>query len=178
MVLAQTDQVGIKFGMNASTFYESVNHASGYKPGFNAGLYYKSDLRHKFFFRSELFYSGQGQYSVDGNLTTVTSLNYLNLPLLLEYGNRISFVIGPQIGFLLSAHKNGNLTAGDNLRSSMYDADIGIVVGANLQLNKTLHAGVRLNQGISETFLTRSKTQNVVVNFYFGVCLRSELVTK
>ena len=171
---------GLKVGLNTSIFSASINSTSSFKSGLHAGFFLRSKIKHtkNMHFRSELYYSSQGQkdeYDFDGGSTT-TSLNCLNVPILLDIGNKVSFQIGPQIGFLLSGYEKGVLdgqSVNDNLKPLLRKTDLGLVLGLGVNL-KNFNFGARYNKGVSNVFLEKQdipdfpSIQNNVFHFYLG----------
>ena len=108
----------------------------------NFGFYSEIPINEKFSFQPELMYSIQG-FSVDDKVTT---LNYLNLPLMGKYylTKKLSIEAGPQVGFLLSA-KGPSRNAKDNFKT----LDFGVNFGLGYKLNNGLNFGARYNFGLS-----------------------------
>jgi hypothetical protein len=151
-------EFGIKAGLNVSIFSASVNSYAAFKPGLNVGVYSKTQLADYVSWRGELNYSQQGEKDDygSGDLTT-TSVNYLTVPVLLEVGKKVTANIGPQFGFLLSAHERGTLNgqpADDDLKPVMKSSDLGIVFGLGFNPGGNLHFGIRYNMGMTAIFNT------------------------
>jgi hypothetical protein len=174
---------GVKAGLNLSIFSASINSESSWLPGFHIGCYLKQPLSEKIYFRPELYYSKQGQkdeYIQPPNGPTLgntsTKLNYLNVPLLFEFGNKVSLQAGPQLGILLSATESGtilNQQIDDDLKGIMKDVDFSFVVGTGIRLGEDLSLGARLNLGLSEIFDDSGdgdfpSIKNRVFHFYLG----------
>jgi hypothetical protein len=153
---------GIKGGINVSTFSASVNSDAKSRVGMNLGFYIKSAMTYRFFFRPELYYSGQGQkdnYIIPtGGASfgsTTTSMHYINMPLLFEQGRKVSFQIGPQFGLLVKSSEKGtvsNHNVDDDLKDVMTKADFGIVLGMGISPGK-FNFGVRYNIGITDIYI-------------------------
>lgn len=174
---------GIKAGLNTSIFSASVNSESSYKAGFHVGGYMKSSLSEKVFFRPEVFFSGQGQkdeYLTPPNGSSVgsttTTVNYLNVPLLLEFGKKFSLLAGPQVGFLLSAKEEGEIDGeviNDDLKGLMKGTDFSFCIGFGFSTGKHVNLGARLNYGLSEIFDESGSDgfpsiKNRTFHFYLG----------
>jgi hypothetical protein len=185
MSFGQQRDFGIKTGINSSMFNASINSTPSRKSGFHLGFFIRSKIKDKVNFRPELYYSAQGQkdkYDNNGGSTT-TSVNYLNLPLLFEFGNKVSFHLGPQAGFLLSAREKGTI-GGDPVDSDLKDTmkkapELSLILGLNANLSKRVCLGARFNAGLSSIFLeneiapgvTMPPVKNGVLHFYIGVAL-------
>ena len=182
-------QFGIKGGMNVSSLSASINSNSEFRSGFNAGFYFKAPIGKNAFFRPEIFYSVQGQkdnytYStgIDAGKTT-TTLSYLNIPLLLEFGKKITFQTGMQVGVLLSAGEKGTIgtePVDDDLKKFMSKVDMSFVVGMGVNLTPRFNLGARYNLGLSDIFqnayepypgLEFPSVKNRVFHFFVGYSL-------
>lgn len=174
---------GVKAGLNLSIFSASINSESSWLPGFHIGCYLQQPLSEKIFFRPELYYSIQGQkdeYIQPPNGPslgkTTTKLSYLNVPLLFEFGNKVSFQAGPQLGILLSATESGtilNQQIDDDLKEIMKGIDFSLAVGTGIRLGEDVSLGARLNLGLSELFDDSGdgdfpSIKNRVFHFYLG----------
>lgn len=140
-------------------------------------------MSEKVFFRPELYFSSQGQKDeyitppngpIIGETTTTT--NYLNLPLLFEFGKKFSFQAGPQLGFLLSASEEGTIDGeqiDSDLKEIMKEVDFSLVLGTGFQAGDHFNLGARLNLGLSEIFDESGSNdvpsiKNRVFHFYIG----------
>lgn len=174
---------GIKAGLNTSIFSASINSESSYKAGFHVGGYMKSSLSEKVFFRPEVFFSGQGQkdeYRTPPNGpsvgNTTTTVNYLNVPLLFEFGKKFSLQAGPQVGFLLSAKEEGEIDGeviNEDLKDIMKGTDFSFCIGLGFSTEKNINLGARLNYGLSEIFDESGSNgfpsiKNRTFHFYLG----------
>src|SRR5215510_4256035 len=91
---------GIKAGANFATVTD--DDAAKMKVGINGGVQAHVSISSMFSFNPEAVYSSQGAKG-DGDVTM--NLNYINLPLLLQWNHASGLFInsGPQVGFLMSA---------------------------------------------------------------------------
>jgi hypothetical protein len=176
-------QVGIKSGINLAILSASINSESSYKTGFNFGLYLKTPGG----FRPEIYFSSQGQKdnyvsppSFVSTGKTTTTLNYLNIPLLMELGKKVNFQVGPQIGFLLSAKEVGtisNQSVNSDLKEFTKSPDFSLVLGAGFNATEKINFGIRLNYGLSDVFnnvqsapgIDFPAIKNRVFHFYAGI---------
>jgi hypothetical protein len=178
-------QVGIKSGLNLAILSASINSESSYKPGFHVGMYVKTPGG----FRPEIYFSSQGQKdnyvsppSFVSTGKTTTTLNYLNIPLLMEMGKKkVTFQVGPQIGFVLSGKEKGTVNGqpvDDNLKDFLKSPDISLVLGMGLNLSEQVSLGIRYNHGLSDIFSSPEdlppgvefpSVKNRVFHFYLAV---------
>lgn len=100
---AQNGSMGLKAGVNISNLSNSSGYDMGSKVGFHGGLLAHIHLVPSLALQPEVMYSSQGaKYTTsDGNEHTL-SLNYVNIPLQLQYmfNNGFRIQTGPQVGFL------------------------------------------------------------------------------
>lgn len=98
--------LGLKGGINIASTTNSEGDQSGSRVGFHAGLLGHIHLAPQWSLQPEIVYSSQGsKYTTDVTGVPVEhqlSLNYVNIPLLLQYNfdNGFRLQTGPQVGFL------------------------------------------------------------------------------
>src|SRR5438874_1100662 len=99
-LFAQNANIGLKGGLNVATIKVNGSNEWGSKLGFNGGLLAHVHLSPQLALQPEVVYSSQGaKYTItDGEHTL--SLNYINIPLQLQYmfGNGFRLQTGPQVG--------------------------------------------------------------------------------
>ena len=169
---------GLKGGINICDFIVTNsggiynNEAFKTRTSYHLGSYVQTPLSEHFAFQLEVLFSNKGyKFSVEEH-TTNGSLNYLNWPLLLIYQPKdfIEFEIGPELGFLVS---------GEPLVNSF---DMGLDIGARLNISPKFNLGVRYSQGFafkmnadeSLSNGTSPKYANSVIQFYLGFNLVKE----
>lgn len=146
---AQHSTVGVKAGVNAFTINGNGNFDT--KTGFHLGLLGHIHLSGQFALQPELVYSMQGaKYDVAGQDVNV-NLNYVNVPVLLQYmfDNGFRLQAGPQLGILASAKSNMNDNRVD-VKDDFENIDLGLGIGASY-VNPATNFGVdiRYNLGLS-----------------------------
>src|SRR5215212_1260980 len=119
---------GLKAGFNISSL--KVDGGNDYKPkvGFHAGGLAHIHISTHFAVQPELLYSAQGG---EDNNDSKLSLNYLNLPVLMQYmtGTGFRLQTGPQLGFLLSAKsKEGHVEV--DVKDDLNTIDVSWSFGA------------------------------------------------
>lgn len=185
---ANKPELGIKMGVNEADLSAPANNSTGSSiTRLHAGLFARIPLGGKMALRPEIFYSEQGQrndfYSsaVPGgsSIGSVTrSMNYLNVPMMLEWGRRISIHGGAQLGFLLAAKEVGtinNVTVNNDLTSGMPKKDFSLVGGVSYTLARRIHIGLRYQHGLTNlvpqtggiTPLTQSRVLQIFGCFSF-----------
>lgn len=187
LVAQEKTKFGLKSGVNMSILSASINSESTFKAGFHFGAFLKTPGG----FRPEIYFSSQGQK--DNYITppngasvgkTTTTINYLNIPLLMELGKKkVTFQIGPQIGFALSGNEKGTIdgqSVDDDLKEFIKSPDLSLVLGMGLNLSEQVSLGIRYNHGLSDIFASPQdlppgadfpSIKNRVFHFYLAVAL-------
>jgi hypothetical protein len=172
--------VGVKAGLNLSRFLSENNQESSFKPGFHVGVYLKAPVTKNIFIRPEAFYSCQGQRlnsisDVSGTSTRQSiHANYLNAPVLMEFGKKLTIQIGPQMSYLLTANKviiTEDETTKEDIKSSMKNFDLSAVAGIGINPHPCFNAGMRINYGLTNIFSDKAineRTSNHVFHVYVG----------
>lgn len=129
---AQNTYFGVKGGLNASSLHYDDNRSSDTKIGFNVGAFAHIHASNTWAIQPEVIYSLEGAKSTltGSNNKQTTDLNYINVPILLQYffDNGFRLEGGPQIGFLLSAKtKVGSVSVDNNgLKSTSFSIPLGV----------------------------------------------------
>lgn len=156
---------GLKGGMNASSLTNTPGTDS--KIGFNAGALAHIHTSNKSWaVQPELVYSVEGAKN-KSNSDLKTNLNYLNVPVLVQYlfSNGFRLEAGPQIGFLMSAK---NKPGDADVKSAFNTTNISIPVGLGYLTTYGLGFDARYNFGLSD--VTKSDVAKVHANtFQFGL---------
>jgi Outer membrane protein beta-barrel domain len=129
-VSAQHVNIGIKAGLNLYNIKNSNDVKYDMKPGLHAGLFGHIHVTKNFAVQPEVLFSAQGAKYTTGGTVTKFDLNYINVPILLQYmfDNGFRFEAGPQVGFLLSA-KSDNGTTETDVKSNLNSIDAGLALG-------------------------------------------------
>jgi hypothetical protein len=177
---------GIKTGVNISILDASVNNDPSSRAGLNVGIYMRKLLSEKLFFRPELYYSQQGQkndYQLQSNGPsigkTTSTMNYINMPLLLEYGRKVTLHFGPQVGALVAAREKGEFDGERidvNMKYYHQSFDFSLALGFGVTASDRINFGGRFNLGLSnantEDYVlggfTLSEVRHRVIHFYAG----------
>lgn len=129
--MAQTQaKIGLKAGLNvANVALDPEVVEKGSRLGFHGGLLAHIHLSPQFGLQPEVIYSNQGFEDKTNNAEW--KLNYLNIPVMLQYmfdnGFRIS--AGPQVGFLLDGKVGGDNGADVDISDDLKKIDAGIGAG-------------------------------------------------
>lgn len=147
---AQKAHIGVKGGVNISSLHYSNNTTSDSKVGLNLGMLAHIHASTRWAVQPELLYSLEGSsYKLIPEGTAHTNLNYLNIPVLLQYmfDNGFRLEGGPQLGFLLSAKtKSGNVTV---TSTSFQSTAVSIPLGVGYLASSGLGLDARYVFGLS-----------------------------
>jgi Outer membrane protein beta-barrel domain len=148
---AQHVNIGIKAGLNIFTINNNNNAEYDSKAGLNLGLIGHIHLAKQLAFQPEIVYSGQGAKFTTAGVETKINLDYINIPLLLQYmfDNGFRIQAGPQIGFLVNAKSktNGNST---DIKNNLKKVDFGLGAGVGYVHPPTgFGVDARYNLGLS-----------------------------
>ncbi len=181
---AQETSFGVKAGLNLATIVGDVDNAD-MRTSFHIGGIAEIPLAQDFFFGPELLYSAQGvkEEETEGGVTAeyVLKLDYIQIPLMFKYfvSDGLSLDLGPQIGFLMSAKEEVEVSGGDSSLSDSEDVkeffsgfDYGLNVGLGYRLESGLFFQGRYNIGLANIFDVDEDTdfsaQNSVIQFSVG----------
>jgi hypothetical protein len=144
-------RAGIKAGLN----YAGLSGNNGdSRLSFHAGVFVQATLDKNWRIQPELLYSGEGQdYLVDGKKNTL-ALNYIVLPLVVQYFPLPSLYIeaGPQLGVLTGAYSKGPGVdhMNVNLKRSFRNTQFGLDLGTGVFLNQQTGIYGRYHFGLTD----------------------------
>lgn len=124
--------IGIKGGVNVYNVHNDNNTKYDPRIGFNFGLLGHIHLNNQFAIQPEIVYSAQGAKQTVDNGTNKLNLDYINVPVLLQYmfDNGLRLQAGPQVGFLVSAKsKTGNNSI--DVKNDMNSIDFALSFGGS-----------------------------------------------
>jgi hypothetical protein len=170
-IFAQQASIGLKAGLNVSNLSNSSGYDMGSKLGFNGGLLAHIHLNPTLALQPEVVYSGQGaKYTVNGTEHTL-NLNYINIPVQLQYmfNNGFRLQTGPQVGFLASVKdKVGDGETGYFTSQDFKTVDFSWSAGLGYLSASGLGVDGRYNFGISNI---NNVGTNVLKNNVFQIGL-------
>jgi hypothetical protein len=110
VVFAQSPKFGLKAGLNVSKLSNVPGLNWNNRLGLNAGALAHIHISPQLALQPEVVYSGQGaKYTINGEEHTL-NLDYINIPLQLQYmfDNGFRLQTGPQLGFLINTKDKVN----------------------------------------------------------------------
>lgn len=150
-VQAQHVNIGIKAGLNLYNIKNSNDSKYDMKPGLHAGLLGHIHVNKNFAIQPELLFSAQGAKYKTSGVDTKLNLNYLNLPIMLQYmfDNGFRLEAGPQLGLLLTAKADDGTTKTD-IKSDLKPVDLGLGFGIGyIHVPSGFGVDARYNLGLS-----------------------------
>lgn len=169
---AQHVNIGIKGGLNGFTLHS--DNSTNYNPrvGFNLGLLGHMHLSPSFAFQPEVQFSLQGAEYREGGADHSLKLNYVNIPLLVQYmfDNGFRLQAGPQLGILASASSvQGN--SDSDVMQDYKSADVGLILGVSYVKPSTgFGIDLRYNHGltsISASDATKSFNRGIQLGLFY-----------
>ncbi|MEP7197071.1 MAG: porin family protein [Saprospiraceae bacterium] len=148
---SQHINIGIKGGLNIYTVNGNNYSKKSQKIAYNLGLLGHIHLKKDLALQPEIVYSVQGiKYENNGNKVDL-QLNYVNIPVLLQYmfDNGFRLELGPQLGVLVNA-KNKVGSSNADVSSNFKNIDFGVAVGMSYVKPSTgFGIDVRYNYGFA-----------------------------
>lgn len=168
---AQNAAIGLKAGLNVANISNNNGGQWGSKLGFNGGLLAHIHLAPSLAIQPEVVYSTQGAKYTISDGEHELSLNYINIPLQLQYmfNNGFRIQTGPQVGFLTNVKdKVGQSETGFFTSQDFKTVDFAWSAGLSYLTYSGLGVDGRYNFGISNI---NNAGSNVLRNNVFQVGL-------
>jgi hypothetical protein len=182
---AQIASFGVKAGASLTNFTGSGVGSTKNLFGFHGGLAANFALNDAFSIQPEVLYSMKGaktEASYTGYSNKISSrLHYIDVPVLARVNaGGLFFELGPQIGFLVAAKQNVEVTgvgAGtfdQDLKDRVRTVDFGYAAGLGYQLSNGPGIGLRYNGGFIDTknpsssSATRNSAFQLYLSYMFG----------
>src|SRR5687768_13102667 len=141
--------IGVKGGVNIANLsgFEGNSRVS-----VHGGVFLHHTINSEWCFQPELLYSGEGQRYFDNGEERTLALNYLQLPLMIQYyvAPRIYLEAGPQVGVLISAQDKGDETVHVNIKDDFTAAQIALGVGLGFKATDQVILYGRYNFGLTD----------------------------
>jgi Outer membrane protein beta-barrel domain len=126
----------------------AVHDNAAWKPGITLGFLLRVPLAKNFFLQPEYAYTQRN--GSDKSLGTDYSLNYLSMPILLNYKitPAIAILAGPQLELLVNAKSNDHTTS-TNITHDTEERSIGATAGIEAEIKKRFILSARYLQGLN-----------------------------
>ena len=148
---------GFKAGVNTSKIQFKTageNQYSDIAVGVVFGVFWELPLSDNAKFQPEILFNSVGGKTDTGNIR----LNYLSVPLLFKFhGKNFGFLVGPQLGLLLSGKLKQDTNPEEDLKDQYKSTDLSII------------AGVEYNFGRNNRFVAGLRLQYPAINIYKDV---------
>ncbi|MEO6069772.1 MAG: porin family protein [Chitinophagaceae bacterium] len=157
--------IGVKGGVNVSTWNVTGSAQDQIKSrlGYHLGLIAHTHLSTQVALQPELQFSSQGAKQNVNGQEYVYRMNYLNIPIMLQYmfDNGFRLEAGPQIGFLINAKDIAPNGGEVNSTKDYKTVDAGLGLGINYLTYSGIGVGARYIFGLSDiNDIGVNKTQN------------------
>lgn len=188
--LSFAQQFGVKAGLNLSDISNTSTAVdTKMKTGLYAGVTATFPITESYSIKPELAYNQMGAKTdlydfggIIGQVSTTTKLDYLSLPIMLQYNlpSNLYLEVGPEFSYMLSANQSLNtiITPSTNINMDYLNRfNVGAGVGAGLKINENLGINARYTFGltgigkdgnVTDYFLSNSKNNNLQVGLDFN----------
>jgi hypothetical protein len=160
-------QVGLKAGVNVSNFTggDFQNFETKSRVGFHGGGFLRW-MFGKVALQPELLFSTQGAKLDSAGTEKDYKVNYLNIPIMLQYEMNGGFYLeaGPQFGFKLDEDVPEDINSAEDFANS---SDVAIALGLGYHTKMGFGLGARYNVGVSK--VGNFETSNISPDFKNGV---------
>lgn len=166
------NRFGFKAGVNLSQVKSKTSTDKGTSDlavGPVFGVFWELYLADKIKFQPEILFNSVGGKTDTGNLR----FNYLSVPLLFKsHGKHFGFVVGPQIGLLLSGKLKHEMDPDEDLKNQYKSTDLSFILGAEYDFgaNNRFVGGLRLQYPIANVYkdVPGSAIKNYAVSGFLG----------
>ncbi len=160
---------GVKAGGNISMWSGDDAEESKSKFGFHVGALANIPVSSMFSVQPEVQFSVEGAKYEAGSMDVNYNLNYINVPVLLQYNNPSGFYAetGPQIGLLMSAKAKAD-DEEEDVKEFFKGSNFSWAIGAGFRFANGFGVGVRYNLGLGN-ILDDEDGDMKQSNFGFGV---------
>ena len=181
--LSFAQQFGVKAGLNLSDISNTSTAVdTKMKTGLYAGVTATFPITESYSIKPELVYNQLGAKTdlydfggIIGQVSTTTKLDYLSLPIMLQYNlpSNLYLEVGPEFSYMLSANQSLNtiITPSTNINMDYLNRfNVGAGVGA-LGINARYTfglTGIGKDGNVTDYFLSNSKNNNLQVGLDFN----------
>ncbi len=162
---AQESHFGAKLSGSFTTLTASGDDASDWndhttgKYNLEFGLVGEFILSNQLSIAPEINYAGEGDVYEYGELELTVSTSYIQVPVMVKYyiNNNFNFNFGPQVGFLLSADGETELTIdgtsstiSEDIKDNFNSTEFGLNIGAGYKFENGMFLDFRYYAGLSD----------------------------
>jgi hypothetical protein len=160
---------GVKAGGNLSMWGGDDADEAKSKFGFHIGALANIPVSSMFSVQPEALFSAEGAKFESGGDEASYNLNFINIPVLLQYNNPSGFYAetGPQIGLLMSAKLKFE-DESEDMKELFKGSNFSWAIGAGYKMASGFGFGVRYNLGLS-SIVDEDDVDIKQSNFAFGV---------
>ena len=142
--------VGLKGGLNIANLsgFTGRSRISGH-----GGVFLHHTINRNWCFQPELLFSGEGQRYFSNGTEHTLALDYLQLPLMIQYYPvpNIYLEAGPQVGLLMSAQdKEEGFNDHTNAKGDFSTAQVALGIGAGIKASEQIIFYGRYNFGLTD----------------------------
>lgn len=144
-------KLGLKGGLNLASLKIDEDEPKDARLGMNAGVLAHIHLTPGLSLQPELVYSGQGMEDRITGSTNVWKMDYINIPLQLQYNfnNGFRLQTGPQLGFLVKADIENQDGTHLNVTKDFKKTDVSWTLGGGYLSNSGFGLDARYNYGLT-----------------------------
>jgi hypothetical protein len=162
-------KLGIKGGLNIASLKIEEDEPKDSRLGMHAGLLAHIHLTPGLSVQPEVMYSGQGMEDRITGTTNVWKMDYVNIPVQLQYNfdNGFRLQTGPQLGFLVKAEIENQNGSHLNVTKDFKKTDVSWTLGGGYLSHSGLGIDARYNYGL--TNINEFDPSNPISNRVFQV---------
>jgi len=147
---------GIRAGANVSTQFNRDTYSevlTNWKPGFHIGIFMTLFYTEKMSGQLEFLYSEKGSQWSDPYYTGEEFVSYIDFPLTARFQvlDLLNIHAGPQFSFLTGARRMPEDEPAYSIKEFYDEVDVGLLVGAELNLSTRLNVALRYIEGLIVT---------------------------
>lgn len=175
--VAQGVQIGAKVGGNVANGVGADANKSDIRIGWHAGAMLKANFTKHLGVQTEAQYSLKGDNSVKYGPSILHHLNYLDVPVLLQYTlDDLYLEAGPRYSRLLATSQN--VEGVSNLGKEVFNNQVyGLALGFGYQDETGVQVGWRYTADLTNAYrainfsgdIVQTRLRNSVMQFYLGV---------
>ena len=168
LISAAVNGQNLRFGLSAGVDVSrlALSGASGgpvvNKTNVAGGLSFEAMISSNFGIQLDASYSSQGAGVIydDGSTSGSYQLDYITIPVVAKlYGTKnLSFVVGPQVGFLIKANTRSTGNPDVDVKDQLENIDFYAVFGTEYRFNNGIFVSGRYHLGVSN--LVKDETLN------------------